>query len=173
MENYVKEENFYEKVESKKRHPARGDIVIPYDTASGKLSDMLGVIVITNDCDIINGNAKYLIFLPIYKAKKYFSNSLNKEERKKWYRIITLNHKNLFFLPPHSEIDDDFGGVINFQDIRTQDIEYFNELNPEPKIKLKSPYIDRLCLKVAYLFNRVPINHPNNEEIQKWLEDKV
>ncbi len=46
-------------------------------------------------------------------------------------------------------------------------------MNPEPTIKLKSLYIDRLCSKVAGLFNRIPINHPQNEEVQTWLIESI
>lgn len=43
----------------------------------------------------------------------------------------------------------------------------------KPAIRLKSPYIDRLCSKVASLFNRIPINHPKDDEIQIWLDEKI
>ncbi|MHA1336509.1 MAG: hypothetical protein ACTSPW_12285 [Promethearchaeota archaeon] len=172
MEEYFKSENFYEEINNN-RFPSRGDIVIPYKSASGRISEMIGVIIITNDCDILNGYAKYITFLPIYKVRDYINENLNKKKIKKWYKIITLNHKYLFFLPPHPKLDTDLGCVINFQDIRTQDINYFHKFNKVPTIKLKSPFIDRLCLKVAYLFNRIPIIHPNEDEIQEWLETNL
>lgn len=173
IDEYIKMDTFYEEVQDTSIQPLRGDIIIPFKSASSKISRRVGVIIITNECDILNGNAKYIVFLPIYKVIDNIKKNLNKNEYNKWFRIISLNHKNLFFLPPHPLIDEFIGGVINFQDIHTLDINYFNEMNPKPTIRLKSPYIDRLCSKVAGLFNRIPINHPEDDEIQRWLKEKI
>lgn len=46
-------------------------------------------------------------------------------------------------------------------------------MNPKANLRLKGPYIDRLCSKVAVLFNRIPIDHPVEYDIKTWLSKKL
>ena len=46
----------------------------------------------------------------------------------------------------------------------------FKETQASPKIRLKSPFIDNLCSKVVDIFSRTPILHPEDSEIDKWIE---
>jgi len=45
----------------------------------------------------------------------------------------------------------------------------FYKKNPKPTLRLKRPFIDRLCSKIAYFFNRIPIDHPNKEKLENWI----
>lgn len=167
--------NFYEPYIKPKRKPSQGDIILPYiDIYKGpeeKLigKNIIGIIVITNQCDIEQNKAKYISFNPIYKANQIINADSN-TKKKKWIKIVKLNHEYLFFIPPHPEIDSYFGGVIFYQDIRSEIKESFFERYPRPTLTLKRPYIDRLCSKISFFFNRIPIDQPEDNEIYDWIE---
>lgn len=178
LENYFDPSTFYEDEVRPNRKPTQGDIIIPfkglYEGPDIKLigKRIIGIILLTNICDIENNRAKYITFAPIYRASEII-NAINKELKKKWRRIITENDDSFFFIPPHEEIDINFGGVILYQDIRSEIKSMFFEKYPTPTLTLKRPYIDRLCSKIANLFSRIPIDHPEDDEVFNWIEECI
>jgi len=176
LEDYFNPLTFYESEIKPDRKPTQGDIIIPfkglYEGPEEKLigKKIVGIILLTNKCDIENKRAKYFTFAPVYKANRIVSAS-NINLIKNWRKIIKENHEYLFFIPPHAEIDSNFGGVIYYQDIRSEKKEIFYEKYPKPTLTLKRPYIDRLCSRIANFFSRIPIVHPEDNEINFWIEE--
>ena len=175
LENYLDPSTFYEEEIRPDRKPTQGDIIIPfkglYEGPDVKLigKKIIGIILLTNKCDIDQNRAKYVTYAPIYKASQIV-NALNRDLTLKWRKIITENDDSFFFIPPHTKIDVNFGGVILYQDIRSEHKSVFFEKYTKPTLSLKRPYIDRLCSKIANLFNRIPIDHPEDNEIYEWIE---
>lgn len=165
MEKYLDVNTFYETNLGEKRELTQGDIFIPYQEPS---KEIIGIIMITNTCDIQYNKAKYIIYLPIYKAS--FLVKSNPKIKKRLKSSIQLNHSYLFFLPPHQLIDKEFGGLIYYQDIRSMKISIFFSKYIYPQLTLKHPFIDRLCSKIAYFFNRIPIDHPEDKEVKDWIK---
>ncbi|MFW9876429.1 MAG: hypothetical protein ACFFG0_25320 [Candidatus Thorarchaeota archaeon] len=95
----------------------------------------------------------------------------NNEERKTFREIIKQNHPRFFYLPPHPYIDDKLGGLIYKENVMTEKRNGFKETQANPKIRLKSPFIDSLCSNVANIFNRIPMLQPEDSEIDKWIEN--
>ncbi len=178
LKEYLNCFNFYEPYVRPKRNPSQGDIIIPYkglykgpeEKLVGK--NIIGIIVLTNKCDIEQNRAKYISFSPIYKANQ-ISKATGQKKKKNWIKIIKQNHEYLFFIPPHPEIDPYFGGIIFYQDVRSEIKKSFFERYPIPTLTLKRPYIDRLCSKIAFFFNRIPIEQPEDEEIYNWIEGNI
>ncbi len=177
IEEYLNTETFYETKIEYDRDPTQGDIMIPYkgeiyEGPAEKLigKNILGIIIVTNACDIENNSAKYIVYVPIYKAEK-INKAIEENKLDSWKRIIKLNHPYLYYIPPHPRIDPDFGGVIYYQNIRSEKKSFFLKKYPNPTLTLKRPYIDRLCLKIAWFFNRIPINHPEDNEIENWIKN--
>lgn len=166
---------FYEPCIRPKRKPSQGDIILPYkDVYKGpeeKLigKSIIGIIVITNKCDIEQKKAKYISYNPIYKAELIVK-ATSIKKRNELVRIIKQNLGYYYFIPPHPEIDPYLGGIIYCQDIRSEITESFFERYPRPTLTLRRPYIDQLCSKIAYFFNRIPIDHPKDNEIHDWIE---
>lgn len=178
LKDYIESSTFYGPNIKPDRKPTQGDIIIPYkglykgpeEKLVGK--NIIGIILLTNKCDIEHNRAKYITFCPIYKASKIVG-ATNRRSKDYWKKIIKENHDFLFFIPPHPEIDPHFGGVIFYQDIRSEIRDSFYEKYPRPTLTLKRPYIDRLCSRIANFFNRIPINLPNDDQILCWIEDCV
>ncbi len=171
---YIKAENFYEEILDPNDNPTQGDIIIPYqsliDKEEYKGVNILGVIIITNQCDIEQKRARFITFTPIYRVS-YFLKLTTVEEREKFKNVIKQNHRTLFYLAPHPSLDDKIGGVVYFENIRSENLKTFYIKNPKPKLRLRRPFIDRLCSKIAFFFNRVPINHPSDDKIDYWINE--
>ena len=80
--------NFYEPYIRPIRNPTQGDIITPYkgilssteDKLVGK--EIIGIIVITNKCDIEQKKAKYISYNPVYKANK-IQDATSSDKKKK------------------------------------------------------------------------------------------
>ncbi|MGQ4873363.1 MAG: hypothetical protein ACP6IY_04735 [Promethearchaeia archaeon] len=171
IDRYLNKENFYEEIDFERR-PTQGDIIIPYRPLlkEYKGKNIIGIIIITNSCDIEHNVVKYIAYVPIYRASDMINFS-NKKDLKNFKKIIQQNHKSFFYLPPHPIIDDKIGGLIYFENILSEKIDLFYKKYPKPSLKLKRPFIDRLCLKIANFFNRILINHPTDADIQNWINE--
>lgn len=166
MEKYLDINTFYEKNLGEEREPNQGDIFIPYQEPS---REIIGIIMATNTCDILYNKAKYIVYLPIYRPS--FLVKSDPKIKKKLKSAIQLNHSYLFFLPPHQLIDKEFGGLIYYQDIRSMKNSIFFSKYTYPQLTLKHPFIDRLCSKIANFFNRIPIVHPKDKEVENWIKN--
>ena len=88
LKEYLNCFNFYEPYVRPKRNPSQGDIIIPYkglykgpeEKLVGK--NIIGIIVLTNKCDIEQNRAKYISFSPIYKANQ-ISKATGQKKKKK------------------------------------------------------------------------------------------
>ena len=158
---------FYEGVKNKGISLVQGGIYIP----SKEFDNILGIIVISNNCDLSQDKSalKYISYLPILDGETYV-NSSKRDNIKRWIRIIQERHQIYFYLPPYEELINGIGGIVNFQNVRSTKIEKFLNRYNKPSLVLKSPFRERLNMCVNKLFNRVPINHPNSDEINNWLE---
>jgi len=112
-----------------------------------------------------NNNLRFITYLPILDPLSMITVSKNKLD--KWLRILKLNHPLIFFLPPYKEIIKGLGAFVNYQNIRSMKIADFVKSYKSPKLCLKSPYKDKLNSEISKLFNRVPISHPENDELFK------
>ncbi len=172
LQTYLNKENYYCKTKTDSvLH--QGDIIIPFNNIRNvegfKGKKIIGIIIITNQCDLEQNKAKFLTFIPIYRVLGMI-NFGNNEERNSFKEIVKQNHLRFFYLPPHPYIDDKLGGLIYKENIMTEKREGFKETQVSPKIRLKSPFIDSLSSKVAEIFNRIPVLHPEDSEIERWIE---
>ncbi len=172
LKKYLNEKNYYCEVKSDS-DLHQGDIIIPFNNIRNmegyKGKKIIGIIIITNQCDLEQGKAKFLTFIPIYRVLSMI-NFGNNDERNSFKDIVKQNHSRFFYLPKHPYIDDKLGGLIYKENIMTEKREGFNKSQASPKIRLKSPFIDRLCSKVADIFSRIPILHPEDSEMDEWIE---
>ncbi len=172
IDEYFKKGNFYEEI-VKEVSFNQGDIILPYqhliETDEYKGKEIIGIIIVTNQCDIEQGQAKYISYVPIYRTTFFIELSTN-DDRDTFKTIIKQNHRTLFYLPPHPYVNDNLGGIIHFENIMTKKKELFYKKYPSPKLRLKRPFIDRLCSKIAFFFNRIPVTHPVDDKIGQWIE---
>lgn len=172
LQKYLNEKNYYCEVKpDSDLH--QGDIIIPFKNIRNvegyKGKKIIGIIIITNQCDLEQDKIKFLTFIPIYRVLGMI-NFGNNEERNKFKDIVKQNHPRFFYLPPHPNINDKLGGLIYKENIMTEKREGFKETQASPKIRLKSPFIESLSSKVADIFSRIPILHPEDIEIDRWID---
>jgi len=174
VEEYLNSENFYEENLESTDKLTQGDIIIPYQSLINKEEyigkNIIGVIIITNQCDIETGKANYVTFDPIYRTTALLSLT-TKKEREEFKKVISQDHRIFFYLPPHPSIVENLGGVVYFENIRSERLDIFLTKNQQPILRLKRPLIDRLCSKIAYFFNRIPIQTPKKNKLEEWIKD--
>jgi len=80
----------------------------------------LGIVLVSNACDIAYKKLEYYSFLPIYKIEPLldfqaeFDLSWNY-----WFRVFNQSDPRSFYLPPHQYLDDSFGGLVEIQQIQS------------------------------------------------------
>ncbi|MHA2295307.1 MAG: hypothetical protein ACXADA_04780 [Candidatus Hodarchaeales archaeon] len=168
INEYFKE--FYNTIDEEKQYPSQGDIFIPPFLQLEE--NCLGYIIISNSCDIINKTLRYITFLPIYQIEESIT-SIN--SKKRWKRAIKLNHTIFFYLPPYESLIRGRGAYIAYQNLRSIRFKDFLEFTEgkSPQITLSTPFRDKLNASVSRLFNRIPIDHPEDEEIEELLETDI
>ena len=90
LQTYLNEKNYYcEVIPDKDLH--QGDIIIPFNNIRNvegyKGKKIIGIIIITNQCDLEQNKAKFLTFIPIYRVLGMI-NFGNNEERNTFKEIV-------------------------------------------------------------------------------------
>ena len=156
--------------------------------------DAVGYLIVSNSCDIINGNIEFISLVPIYpffkgvegKMEKYKSKFVDQCKSKSFNvggfikqfenEIVDLisdevnyKRKSTFFLSPLHKFGD-FPTLATIEDVRSVPVNETKDLILDHRIcSLKNPWRELLGFKVAYLYNRIATDDPPaKEELNGW-----
>ena len=168
-------DNFYRIPDStKENHPTQGDIYLFNAKVKDQIVDpsFLGIVIVSNACDIAYKKLEYYSFLPIYKIETLidfqaeFDLSWNY-----WFRVFNQSDPRSFYLPPHESLGDLFGGIVEIQQIQSLPKNEIVQIYSTLILSINSPYRENLNSKIAYLFTRIPVYSPNKIIIKDWFHD--
>ena len=186
LKNYPK--IFFEQKEIDKSQILHGDILIKIDEfyLNCDLSEeALGVIVISNTCDIINDKINYLLVSPIYPMKTLIDKILKelnnpplpiklKNKRNtlidKMGSIINYKHKTAFFIP-QNHVFKKFSAFASLEEIYFIKMDDIEEIKKYKKLSLMSPYIESLAYKTGNLFNRISLETLEKSKVSNYIID--
>lgn len=144
-------------------------------------------IVITNACDLEHDHSGFLMVAALEPAAEVLGaskefQSLVKDstdgllKRKQWDALTRflkdyIHNKNIcrhFFFDPRPVLDMDCV-VVDFQHIRSLDLEQLNSL--EPIGQMKHPFIEQMMMRFTSYVARIPVDRPDDEEEQKYIKE--
>ena len=164
-------ESFYNSTGSERI--SQGDIFAYSKEPLSEKRHELGVIVVSNACDIEHGRADYISHIPIFSCNNAISQKKDKNERN-WKKILKQNHHSYFYLAPDGEYLPEYGAVALFRNIRSMSLaDFTQEYNDPPALRLSELQRDKLSNRISQLFNRIPINHPTDPTLEEWIKDKI
>jgi len=155
-------------------HPTQGDIYLINENMKDMVTDpsFLGIVLVSNACDIAYKKLEYYSFLPIYKIEPLldfqaeFDLSWNY-----WFRVFNQSDPRSFYLPPHQYLDDSFGGLVEIQQIQSLPQNELSQLYSTLILSINSPYREHLNSKIAYLFTRIPVYSPTKKIVKEWFQE--
>lgn len=137
---------------------------------------ILGFVIVSNECDIVQNKLEYCSYLPIYslkvEMKKYEKNEKGRKDAwSLWSAIIHQRDPRTLYFPPHSSVGDDFGGYVETQQVKSLTLKDFRNQFGSPVLVLKSPYKEFFSNRTAYLFNRIPLKNQNKNQVNDWFKE--
>ena len=165
METYQK--NFYStKITDKEIH--QGNI---YKIKKSIKNGIIGIVVISNDCDLVNNKSNFVYYSPILNIKEVFKTELNPKNLDRLSKIMQQRKSGFFYLLPFPKASTSIGYIVDCSQIKMIDKKSFLTKFPTPYIQIKTPYREKLSWKFSDLFGRIPIDFPEQPIITKWLKD--
>lgn len=163
----------YEKFSDKLK---QGDILIPTDEDykeiyPDKLPGIVGIIIISNSCDIKNDNIKFIAVAPIIPLEYAVSTitKKKKDERKSpsdikhavekgVENIMGYNNKVYFYLPKNRYYKIRVNSIVILEMSIPRELKEVRDIMKESRVcSLKNPWREKLGWCVGNLYNRVAV----------------
>lgn len=163
----------------------QGTIVDGVDWGLGDCNPLS--IVISNACDLEHDHSGFLMVAALERACDVLQSSrefkslvkdakdhfLSKKQMDALNRFLLgyINNKSIcrhFFFDPKPVIDMD-SVVVDFQHVKSLDVEKISEL--EPLAQMKHPFVEQMMMRFTSYVARIPVDRPQTDEEQHYLQE--